>query len=131
MKEKCCHCNQTSLEIKTLWILWIWLSIKPGALLRLIVSLSLLYQSGWVEVDRRAYQSGCSRLHFCHPALYKIRDSHTNIGNAFSILMTIKIFFLKVIFNFNFGKMKNYSEAIKIKHNMFFFLMRYWQSTIC
>lgn len=35
--------------------------------------------------------------------------------------MTIKIFFFKVIFNFNFGKMKNYSEAIKIKHNMFFF----------
>lgn len=34
--------------------------------------------------------------------------------------MTIKNkFFSKVIFNFNFGKMKNYSEAIKIKHNMF------------
>lgn len=36
--------------------------------------------------------------------------------------MIIKIFFLKVIFNFNFGKMKNYSEVIKIKYNMLFFL---------
>lgn len=37
--------------------------------------------------------------------------------------MIIKIFFFKVIFNFNFGKMKNYSEVIKIKYNMLFFFL--------